>query len=274
MSRLAPFHARSLLPPDWVLGARALQAQLDPLAPWLLLVLLMLTAAALYRRWRHTAPLPGSPPPPIDWALAVALVAAGAAAFALLAWQVTLGAGSALAGWDRAAANTAAGLADVLPRQAIVWISDAGDMLVLTGVALLVALALLWQGQRFTAAVWLLAVLGNSLLVRVLKHAVERTRPPQASDLLVSGFSFPSGHAAGAMLVYGLLTWLVAVRAAPGRRAAVALLGAGAVAVIAASRVLLGVHYLSDVLGGLLLGALSLLVAAAVIGHDRHRRPA
>ena len=64
------------------------------------------------------------------------------------------------------------------------------------------------------------------------------------------------------------------MRAAPGRRAAVALLGAGAVAVIAASRVLLGVHYLSDVLGGLLLGALSLLVAAAVIGHDRHRRPA
>ena len=43
---------------------------------------------------------------------------------------------------------------------------------------------------------------------------------------------------------------------------------------VAASRVLLGVHYLSDVLGGLLLGALSLLVAAAVIGHDRHRRPA
>jgi undecaprenyl-diphosphatase len=114
-------------------------------------------------------------------------------------------------------------------------------------------------------------MVGTAVLSPLLKAVVGRTRPvfdePVATAL---GGSFPSGHtfAATALCTSGLLVLLPAVRAVPAR---CALLAVGVVVplAVAATRVLLGVHYPSDVLGGLLIGAGWALACGAALRATR-----
>ncbi|MBQ1047483.1 phosphatase PAP2 family protein [Micromonospora sp. C51] len=131
-------------------------------------------------------------------------------------------------------------------------------MLRLVGVAAL----LLLVRRRVRLAVYLLATTAGALLLDPsVKSLVGRLRPVvEAPVAIASGNSFPSGHALGSMVVYGalLLVFLPAVRYRKLFTAAVALL----VVAIGVTRIALGVHYLTDVLAGWLLGALWLSVTA------------
>jgi len=82
------------------------------------------------------------------------------------------------------------------------------------------------------------------------------------------GFSFPSGHVTASVAVYGFL----AVLLWRNNRRAWAIFSAAWVFVVAASRVYLGVHYPSDVLGAMSLTSLWLMIVLAV--HDWHLRQA
>lgn len=119
-----------------------------------------------------------------------------------------------------------------------------------------------WLGHRRIAIT--LALFGFVLhgVTHVLKASFDVPRPPGVS--YPESLSYPSGHAAGAAFVYGCMA-VIAVSAIPARRHWLAgmLVGLG-VGLIAGSRMVLGVHYLSDVLGGLLLGA-SLAGLAALL---------
>src|SRR5439155_11271838 len=88
------------------------------------------------------------------------------------------------------------------------------------------------------------------LINLVLKAAYERLRPHFDDPLLVlTTFSFPSGHAAGAVLFYGVLAAFLVSRFYDWRARAACVAGAvGAVALVGFSRMYLGAHYLSDVL--------------------------
>ncbi|GGW43195.1 phosphatase PAP2 family protein [Streptomyces lucensis JCM 4490] len=137
---------------------------------------------------------------------------------------------------------------------------------------LLCAAAAVWLVVRWAAwwtAVWLAATCALAALVQqAVKAAVGRPRPVWTDPVDSARFAaFPSGHAMTATVVCGLLLWLLR-RFGAGRvvwRAAVAtallsVAGAGV------TRVWLGVHWPSDVLGGWLLGAL--LVALAVLVYE------
>jgi len=100
---------------------------------------------------------------------------------------------------------------------------------------------------------WLLALVvtlpGGMLVNDLVKHVFHRARP-QFDDpfLLLNTFSFPSGHVAGSTLMYGLVVaWTFTRTRRPLVRAAVAVAAAGAIALVAFTRMYLGVHYLSDV---------------------------
>ncbi len=122
------------------------------------------------------------------------------------------------------------------------------------GWALLALVPFLVARATRTATAWLFAaIVTQSALVSILKHLVGRVRPCEAlvwsSPIAVAcpgGGSFPSGHAAGSFAFAAF----VAVRAP--RWAAPAFVWA---ALVAWSRVVLGVHYPGDVLAGALLGA-------------------
>jgi undecaprenyl-diphosphatase len=125
------------------------------------------------------------------------------------------------------------------------------------------------------AAFWVAVPLGGDLLDIVLKGWFQRERPPTSLRLVVeTDYSFPSGHSLFAAILFGL-TAVLLVRLLRGasawkRGAAVGLVLTPAV-MIAASRVWLGVHYPTDVLGGLLLGSACLIAACLVrFGWPRH----
>ncbi len=119
----------------------------------------------------------------------------------------------------------------------------------------------LWRGgrRRQVAALWLVPI-AASLTTAALKRLFLRPRPEIATHPL-SDFSFPSGHATGAVAFFAFVAWLL-TRQRWLSPAMALLLGGGAVLLIGAARLYLGVHYLSDVLNGYLVGTLWALAGA------------
>lgn len=130
-------------------------------------------------------------------------------------------------------------------------VTQLGGPLVVEAIALFGA-ALLWRRRQLRQALFVIvAVLGAELVSFAAKLIIHRGRPCVLEIVACpSTFSFPSGHAVGAAAAW--LTLALVVRAS-WREAALALAVVVPLAV-AASRVLLGVHYPSDVLAGLALG--------------------
>ena len=145
---------------------------------------------------------------------------------------------------------------------------------VLVGVA---ALFLLRRHRPRLAAFLVLVAIGGGLLNTAVKAAVDRPRPvvdhPVSS---ASGHSFPSGHAMTSTVCYGalLVTFLPVVRL---RRRALAVAGTAVlVLAIGCARLLLGVHFLTDVLGGFVLGLSWLTASVAAFEtwrREEGRRP-
>jgi membrane-associated phospholipid phosphatase len=131
-----------------------------------------------------------------------------------------------------------------------------------------------WRRHHVRLAVFLAVTgMGGGALNSLLKAAVDRPRPSLADPVAVAGgHSFPSGHAMSSTVVYGalLLVFLpvVARRARPLLIGAVVVLVAG----IGFSRLALGVHYISDVLGGFVLGLAWLAASTAAFSTWRVER--
>ena len=123
---------------------------------------------------------------------------------------------------------------------------------------------LLLRGDRATAAYVVVTGVGLGVLSWGTKALVDRLRPVvDAPVAQAPGLSFPSGHAMGATVTYGVLL-LVFLPAVPRRLRGVVTAGVvSLVLVIGLTRVGLGVHYPSDVLGGWLFGVLWLAVATS-----------
>jgi undecaprenyl-diphosphatase len=137
------------------------------------------------------------------------------------------------------------------------------------GVAVVVVIVAiyLWRRRVFLLLWnWLGAILGGLLVEQVLKATVHRSRPQYAAVYLRGhSYSFPSGHTMASTICYLLLAFLISSHPStkPSVRRA-ALIGAIVlVGVIGFSRLYLGVHYPSDVLGGLLPGLAWLAVCGA-----------
>jgi undecaprenyl-diphosphatase len=136
--------------------------------------------------------------------------------------------------------------------RAVTWLgSSAVTVPVLAVAAVLLARA----RHSWRPVVTIVVVYGGAVLAYALvKLALHRPRPPAADWLAhAGGWSYPSGHAAQAVAAWGILALLLARYTHGGRR--VALFGAAAVlaVVVAASRVYVGVHWLTDALGGMTL---------------------
>jgi undecaprenyl-diphosphatase len=129
---------------------------------------------------------------------------------------------------------------------------------------------LLLRRQRRLAAYVLLTTFGALILDPVVKLLVERLRPVvEVTIATAPGPSFPSGHALDSLVAYGVML-LVFLPTIPRRRRGVVIATvATVVALIGVSRVLLGVHYLSDVLGGWALGIAWLGVTMVAFRHWR-----
>ena len=149
-------------------------------------------------------------------------------------------------------------------------ISDSGSAVAWQIVLAVVVVWLLWRRLPRLALFVVVTAAGSSLLNTVVKAAVHRLRPvltdPVAHE---GGLSFPSGHAQAAIVGYAvLLLVFLPILHGVWRKVAVTF-AAFMVLVIGFARIALGVHYLSDVLGGYVLGAAWMAAMAAVFNAMR-----
>ncbi|HEX8744782.1 MAG TPA: phosphatase PAP2 family protein [Thermoleophilaceae bacterium] len=177
---------------------------------------------------------------------------------ALVALVVLLGlaveAGADIVSFDHAANQT---VHDHAREPVTGWafvITALGSTYVLIGVALAAALGLALRGRWRSGLTLIVAYMVTDLTVAVVKLIVERPRP-DANLTEAGGFSFPSGHSAMSMAVYGCLAFALARACRGFPRVACALGGAAIVVAIGLSRIYLGVHYPSDVFAGWITGA-------------------
>lgn len=136
------------------------------------------------------------------------------------------------------------------------------------------AVILVWPRCRALSPAIVVAVGSSVVLTYGLKSLVGRERPDTGQLVDFEFHSFPSGHVVQAVALWGMLPPIVALLTE--RRswwfASVAVAGV-IVGLTAASRVYLGVHWFSDVLGGLLAGAVALLAAETTFRYVHRRRP-
>jgi membrane-associated phospholipid phosphatase len=167
--------------------------------------------------------------------------------------------GDGIAGIDQPAARWLATHRDLWMTTALRAITGAGGGAVLGAMAAIACGVAGWRSRSWSPVVFGLAGAGGiTLVIFTAKALVVRDRPPLPFAVVAAdGFSFPSGHAAGvaagACLSAWMLTrWLITCWAG---RVATWTAAIGIAAVMGFSRVYLGVHYISDVVAGWLLGA-------------------
>jgi membrane-associated phospholipid phosphatase len=142
---------------------------------------------------------------------------------------------------------------------------------VVAGVVL--TIVLLVRRRRLLAVGWAISLLGGALLNAVLKAIFTRARPRFDDPFAVSpGFSFPSGHAMSTWIATGMIVYLTMRVVHRPRLRFAALCGALAFSVaMGFSRMVLGVHYLTDVVGGFAAGTvwLGACISALEIASQR-----
>jgi membrane-associated phospholipid phosphatase len=221
----------------------------------------------------HTPPVAAPPHPPdhrtaARSAAALALCSALLLALVAIEWHVLVGVDGDIARTTHRWAVDETGLTHAF-RILTDWVWDPWTMRLVCAVA---AVWLVWRRSAWWTALWLAATCAlGSLLQQSLKAAVDRPRPVWPDPVDSARYAaFPSGHAMTATVVCGLVLWLLH-RYGPGRAVWRTALAVAVVSVLGVglTRVWLGVHWLSDVVGGWFLGAT--LVTLAVLVHERWR---
>jgi undecaprenyl-diphosphatase len=158
-------------------------------------------------------------------------------------------------------------------RALFVGITEFGSAPMMVALSVLGALLLLMHRRRLLALVWLIAPAGGVLLDMSLKHLFMRERPFFRDPFIdTTTKSFPSGHSMGSLIGYGLLAYLLMLSLPRvwmrlGVVSGLTLL----VLAIGFSRIYLGAHYLSDVLGGYAVGGVWLAACITAVETMRRR---
>lgn len=146
----------------------------------------------------------------------------------------------------------------------MITLTMLGDGLVMLPLAVAMVLWLIWHKSYRAAAAATIALVAGKIFVPLLKEVIQRPRPISLYGG-AEAFSFPSGHATMAALTFGILAVLVSHSMGRWGRSLVYAICAIIVVAIAYSRVYLGAHWLSDVLAGLLFGAVMSMAFAIAI---------
>jgi undecaprenyl-diphosphatase len=158
-------------------------------------------------------------------------------------------------------------------RSAFLVVTESASLYTMIALGCLIAVVLAVRGHYLLLAGWVLVMAGGGLVNWVLKEAYHRQRPVFEDPFVHEDplTSFPSGHSMASVFAYGMLAYLL-VLLLPRRQALAALPALMLlVLLIGFSRMYLGAHYLSDVLGGFAMGTGWLVVFIMVLEMLRRR---
>jgi undecaprenyl-diphosphatase len=199
---------------------------------------------------------------------AVGAVGGAAVVFALLAWAVAAQAGPVLR-VDRAVSEEL--YAGDGRSQLVEWalqVATAPGLSAVRGVVFLVLLGWLLSRRAYWTTAWVFTTFASiGPLTSLLKEVVGRQRPQFAEGgARYDSLSFPSGHSSGVVTLVTVLVVLAWPLLAPAARRAWCTAGVAVVLLVGLTRLWLGVHFLSDVLGGWALGLGWTLLLALAFG--------
>jgi undecaprenyl-diphosphatase len=204
--------------------------------------------------------------------LACAIV--GLVSLGLLIWLVAAVASGSTQDFDASIRNGVHGFASAAVTALAQWITRLGSIAFLAGAYAVCLVALLLARLRRDAIrlTWVMA--GAIAIENGMKYSIQRIRPDAFFGIDPTTYSFPSGHSLLSLCFYLTIAVLIA-RRVPNAFGRVAVLAAAAllIAAIGLSRIYLGVHYPTDVIGGFLVAAcwisLGLLAAGFVEARTR-----
>ena len=152
-------------------------------------------------------------------------------------------------------------------------LSDVGNITAVVVTAAIACVVLLIRHRRAGAILMAVTIGGAAILMWGLKILFHRTRPePYFGIPVPTDYSFPSGHSLVAFCFYGVLAAMVSAELARRWKRVLVWIAAATMAFsIGLSRIYLGVHYPSDVLGGYLAGAVWITAVALVYRRFRRR---
>jgi membrane-associated phospholipid phosphatase len=197
--------------------------------------------------------------------LALGIIVAGGVLLGVLAYLVR--GNTELVRLDESVANWGDRNASAFSTDGLNAITHLGEPMVVVGLAAVLAVV---ETMR-TRSIWVVpfiavVVAGNGLLTTTVKDLADRVRPSLNPIAETLGPSFPSGHSSWSAAFFAAAALLVARRRTRRIRTAVAGAAAGLVVMVAGSRVLLDVHWLSDVIAGVALGSAWFCVCAIAFG--------
>jgi undecaprenyl-diphosphatase len=195
------------------------------------------------------------------------------AVFAALALAAAMWGGQVLLTWDEPIQRGVEARRTSALDELFLMVSRFGSTIPVLVIGTLASIVT-WRRCRAVGTAVLLATFSRPALEFVVKALVDRDRPDFDRLVAGNGPSFPSGHVMAAVALWGLMPLVVSLYTR--RRAiwwaSVAVAGA-LIAGIAASRIYLGVHWFSDVTGGLIVGAFFLLAVEALLIRQHARHP-
>ena len=216
----------------------------------------------------HPPPQPGPRPSRVA-VLAVALAVLAVAAL----WAAFSGVGPAR--FDNAALAESIEERTSVATTVAILITTLGSTAAMALVAVAVGAWCWGVGRRADAVLAIGAMAGASLVFRLIKVLLDRSRPPAADRLVAeTNESLPSGHATMSTVVIGTIVVLAWSGSSALARAAMVVAAAVWVGAVGATRVYLGVHWISDVFAGWAVGAAWLAVCVTVWSRLRTRVPA
>ena len=199
---------------------------------------------------------------------AVALMIVAGLTVGLLAYLVR--GNSTLAAVDSSAAEWGNDHATQLSTRMLGWVTDLGDWPIAPLILVpILALELRRAPSRYLVPFMAVVFLGDKLVTNGIKDLVDRARPTLNPIAQTLGPSFPSGHSSTAASFYAGLALILARRRGARTRALIAGAAGGIAVAVASSRVLLDLHWLSDVIAGVLLGWAWFALCAIAFGGRR-----
>ncbi len=173
--------------------------------------------------------------------------------------------------FDQSTLEALYAMRDPLLVQILIWVSEFGRVTTIVGLTAIAVLILILKRHYAYAAGVAISVTTSGLAIILAKGFIERARPDiDYQAYLETWYSFPSAHVALAAALYGFLIYITwHTISSPLKRYVITGIGTVVIGAIAFSRLYLGVHFLSDVIAGLLLGILCVYLGAKFVYYSR-----